>query len=110
MSGPRNDSGSIAWVAIANAEGTAKGDPCLTSPLTPLFPRCTPLQHLTQEVTLDGACVLEKSGPYKREWMNRFPWRRRKDSDYQLHVQDDGMEVRLGERTIWGVTADDMMG
>ena len=59
---------------------------------------------MIQEVTVDGICVLSKSGPFKREWMNRFPWRRRKNNDYELHVKDNGMEVRLGEKTIWGVT------
>ena len=73
-------------------------------PLPPVLPRCTPHHHLIQEVTVDGICVLSKSGPFKREWMNRFPWRRRKNNDYELHVKDDGMEVRLGEKTIWGVT------
>ncbi|CAN0071047.1 unnamed protein product [Laminaria digitata] len=61
------------------------------------------------EVSVDGTCVLSKSGPFKREWMNRFPWRRRKNNDYQLHVKDDGMEVRLGGKRVWGVSADEMM-
>ena len=58
---------------------------------------------MTQEVTVDGICVLSKSVPFKREWMNRFPLRRGKNDDYKLHVKDDGMEVHLGEKTIWGV-------
>ena len=57
---------------------------------------------------MDGICVLSKSGPYRREWMNRFPWRRRKDDDYELFVTEEGMEVHLREKTIWGVTAADV--
>ena len=53
---------------------------------------------------MDGIFVPSKSGPFKKEWMNRFPWRRGKNNDYELHVNDDGMEVRLGEKTVWGVT------
>ena len=53
---------------------------------------------------MTGIFVPSKSGPFKKEWMNRFPWRRGKNNDYELHVKDDGMEVRLGEKTVWGVT------
>ena len=60
-------------------------------------------------MTVDGICVLSKSGPYKREWMNRFPWRWRKDSAYELFVNEEGVEVHLGEKKIWGVTVPDVM-
>lgn len=59
---------------------------------------------------MDGTRVLSKSGRFSREWMNRFPWRWSRNMSYELHVKDDGIEVRLGERVLWGVTADDMMG
>lgn len=59
---------------------------------------------------MDGSCVLSKSGRFKREWMNRFPWRRSKNQNYELRVEGDRMEVRLGEKTTWGVTASDITG
>ena len=42
--------------------------------------------------------------------MNRFPWRRSKNQNYELRVEGDRMEVRLGEKTTWGVTASDITG
>ena len=56
---------------------------------------------------MDGTRVLSRSGRFSREWMNRFPWRRRKNNSYELHVEDDGMEVRLGEKVVWGLVAED---
>lgn len=35
--------------------------------------------------------------------------RKRKSNDYKLHVVDDGVEVRLGGKTVWGVTTDHPM-
>ena len=75
-------------------------------PLPLVLPRYTPHHHLTQEVTVDGICVLSKAGPFKREWMIRFPRRRGQNNDYELHVKDDRIEVRLGKKTIWGVTVE----
>ena len=68
----------------------------------------SPRPNTTQDVTVDGICVLSKSGPYKREWMNRFPWRRRKDDGYELYVTEEGIEVQLEEKKVWGVSAADM--
>lgn len=65
-------------------------------------------QKLTQRTTMDGECVLAKSGRHKWEWLNRSPWRRRKDERYEVHVVEDGLEVRLGERTVWGATSADL--
>lgn len=86
-----------------------------------LFPQTflPPVRHLyrppqnisgTQEVTVDGTKVLSKSGRHKHEWRNRLRWRRKKSEDYELHVVEDGIEVRLGEKTVWGIAADHIMG
>lgn len=58
---------------------------------------------------MDGVKVLSKSGRHKREWRNRLRWVRDKSEDYELHVVEDGLEVRLGKRTVWGVTTDHIM-
>ena len=63
-----------------------------------------------QEMSLDGTSVLAKPGPSKRGRMKRFPWRRRKSTDYQLHVNDDGVEVHLEDRAVLEDTVDEMMG
>lgn len=58
---------------------------------------------------MDGTCVLSKSGRRKIDWMNRFPWRRSKNEGYTLEVEGDRMEVRLGDKKIWGVTANNIV-
>eukprot|EP00904_Undaria_pinnatifida_P008313 jgi/Undpi1/4611/HiC_scaffold_18.g07965.m1 len=60
------------------------------------------------KVTVDGTTVLSKSGKMAWDWMNRLPWTRPRDDGYEVHVTDVGIEVRLGERKIWGVTANDL--
>ena len=59
---------------------------------------------------MDGTTVLSKSGPYTWDWLNRRPWTRPTDDGYELHVTDDGMEIRLGEETVWGVNAEERIG
>lgn len=58
---------------------------------------------------MDGTKVLCKSGPHNCEWLNRIRWVRDKSEHYELHVVEDGIQVRLGEITVWGVTADHIM-
>ena len=55
---------------------------------------------------MDGLKVASRSGSNKREWVNRFPWRRRKNKDDELYVTEEGFEVKLGERRIWGIAAN----
>ena len=55
---------------------------------------------------MDGLKVASRSGSNKRERVNRFPWRRRKNKDYELYVTEEGFEVKLGERRIWGIAAN----
>ena len=42
--------------------------------------------------------------------MNRLPWKRPRDEGYQVHVTDAGIEVRLVEQAVWGITADEWLG
>ena len=65
-----------------------------------------PAHKKPQKVTVDGVCVLSKSGKYRWEWLNRFPWRRRRSSDYEVSATPDGMEVTLGGKLIWGATVE----
>ena len=52
--------------------------------------------------------LLSKSGPHRWDWVNRF--HRPKDDGYKLQVTDTGIEVRLEERTVWSVAADEWLG
>lgn len=56
---------------------------------------------------MDGTCVSKRSGRHSREWMNNFPWRRRKSNEYEICATKDGIEVCLEGKTIWGVAAAD---
>lgn len=78
-------------------------------PSTPPPARSACLQSIPQEVTVDGIKVLSRSGPHSYEWRNRLRWMRDKREDYELHVMEDGVQVRLGEKTVWGVTPDHIM-
>ncbi|CAM9704917.1 unnamed protein product [Pylaiella littoralis] len=60
-------------------------------------------------VTIDGAPVLTNSGPHKSEWRNKFPFRRARSQSYEMHPTEDGFEVTLEGRVIWGVQAADIM-
>ena len=55
---------------------------------------------------MDGLKVAPRSGSNKRECVNRFPWRRRNNKDYELYVTEEGFEIKLGERRIWGIAAN----
>ena len=57
---------------------------------------------------MDGTVVLSKFGPHIWDWVNRF--HRPKDDGYKLQVTDTGIEVRLEERTVWSVAADEWLG
>lgn len=57
---------------------------------------------------MDNKCVISKAGHRRLEWMNRFPWQRRKDDGYELRATGDGLEVKRGGKTIWGLTASDL--
>ena len=81
----------------------------LLSSTTP-SPLPVTLRQPLQTVTVDGTTVLSKSGQFKWEWLNRLPWTRPKDDGYEVHATETGMEVRLGERTVWGITAEEWMG
>ena len=63
-----------------------------------------------QQATVDGTMVLSKSGRLAWDWMNRLPWMRPRDEGYQVHVTDAGIEVRLEEKAVWGITADEWLG
>lgn len=54
---------------------------------------------------LDGAKVLSKSGPHKKEWKNKFRVPRKKSQDYALHAVEGGFEVRFDGKRIWGVVS-----
>eukprot|EP00904_Undaria_pinnatifida_P012930 jgi/Undpi1/8768/HiC_scaffold_25.g11230.m1 len=54
------------------------------------------------EVKVDGVRVLSKSGDLKPDFLNRFPRRRRKDDGYEVRVTADGIEVQLNGKTVWG--------
>ena len=62
-------------------------------------------RQLSQKVTVDGATVLSKSGNRKLEFLNWFPWRRPRNDGYEAHVTPDGIEVRLEGETVWGGAA-----
>lgn len=62
-----------------------------------------------QTVTIDGAPVLSRSGPHKREWLNKFRFRRAKSQQYEMHPTDEGFEVKLMGRVIWSLQAADIM-
>lgn len=54
-------------------------------------------------MSVDGTTVLSRSGSCKWEWVNRFPWRWSKNENYELYVTEDGFDVKLGERRVWGL-------
>ena len=66
----------------------------------------TPALKKTQKVTVDELCVLSKSEKYRWEWLNRFPWKRRRSSEYEVSATPDGMRVTLGDKLIWGATVE----
>lgn len=66
--------------------------------------------NIYQEVIVGGRNVLSRSGPRSIDFFNRFPFaRRRKDSvEYEVYATDEGMEIRLEGRRVWGIRADDI--
>ncbi|CAN0216717.1 unnamed protein product [Laminaria digitata] len=62
------------------------------------------------KVTGDGTPVLAKLGNHRWKFLNRFPWRRPRNDGYEVHVADSGIEVQPRGKTIWGITAGDLMG
>eukprot|EP00904_Undaria_pinnatifida_P008318 jgi/Undpi1/4616/HiC_scaffold_18.g07970.m1 len=62
------------------------------------------------KVTVDGTNVLSKSGRFAFDWMNHLPWQRPTDDGYEVHVVQDGIEVRLGERVVWGMNNNEWLG
>lgn len=46
---------------------------------------------------------MSRSGPHSWEWMNRFSFRK-KNPGYELHIIENGVEVRLDSKKVWGVT------
>ena len=61
-----------------------------------------------QQGTVDGTIALSKFGRHAWDWVNRF--NRPRDNGYELHDTDQGIEVHLQERTVWGITADELLG
>ena len=51
---------------------------------------------------MDGVTVLAKSGDRKVEFFNTFPWRRPRDDGYEAHITPHGVEVQLQGKTVWG--------
>ena len=85
--------------------------PCSISPFSTITPHHVNFWDLfLQKATVDGATVLSKSGRLEPDWMNRLPWMRPTDEGYQVHVTESGMDVRLGERTVWGIKANEWLG
>eukprot|EP00904_Undaria_pinnatifida_P008324 jgi/Undpi1/4621/HiC_scaffold_18.g07975.m1 len=62
------------------------------------------------KVTVDGTNVLSKSGRLAFDWMNHLPWQRPTDDGYEVHVVQNGIEVRLGERVVWGMNNNEWLG
>lgn len=58
--------------------------------------------HHVQEVTVDGSCVLSKSGSHRWEWLNKLKCRRN-SSGYCIRVVETGMEVQVRNEKVWGV-------
>lgn len=59
---------------------------------------------------MDGRNVISRSGPRTIDFFNRFPFaKRRKDSGkYEVHVTEEGLDVRSEGRHVWGIRADDI--
>lgn len=69
-----------------------------------------------QEAFVDGVKVISESGrkyevkPQKKKWFTNplkalkaaFA-RRKKSNEYELHVVEDGIEIRLGKELVWAI-------
>lgn len=63
-----------------------------------------------QEAFVDGVKVFSESGrkheKKRNKWLRnplKYLTKRRKSKDYELHVVEDGMEVRLDNEVVWAI-------